>query len=126
MTRPPPRSTRTYHLFPYTTLFLSAGVVQMVQHAAAVDVIPRARRERARIEQRSAQETDVAEAADLRPLARDRLARLGEVEMHHLAGNAEIGHALPAQDRGIAGAAARHQCPERLRSEERRGGKEWV
>src|SRR3546814_6963079 len=84
MTRPPPRSTRTYHLFPYTTLFLSAGVFQMVQHAAAVDVIPRARRERARIEQRSAQETDVAEAADLRPLARDRLARLGEVEMHPL------------------------------------------
>src|SRR3546814_11483654 len=84
----------------------------MVQHAAAVDVIPRARRERARIEQRSAQDTDVAEAADLRPLARDRLARLGEVELHTLAGNAELGHSLPEQDRGIAGAAATHPCPQ--------------
>src|SRR3546814_5569830 len=37
MIRRPPRSTRTDTLFPYTTLFRSGAVLQLVWHAGAVE-----------------------------------------------------------------------------------------
>src|SRR3546814_17031597 len=89
MTRPPPRYTRTYTLFPYTTLFRSWG------HA------------------------DAGGAAHLQPLVRQDLARVHDVVgiqrllhlPHHRKGIAVLGPEeahLAGADAVLAGAGAAH------------------
>ena len=85
----------------------------MVQHAAAIDVVERAEPEFADIEQRTAFEADVGEAASLGPCHRHLLARFADVEVGHRAGHAGVGHLLRQHDRRVAGAAAGDQRVQR-------------
>ena len=82
---------------------------QMMQHAAAVDVVVRPRRQPRQIEQRSGMETDVGEAAGLGARLGDGARRGREIEIYHLVMAATGSQILRQMDQSVAGTAASHQ-----------------
>ena len=95
-------------------------VGQVVQHAAAIDVVVGRLAGRRRVEQRAVHEDDVAEAARLGAGHRDGARRAGAIEMHDRAGTAAFGELGGQHDRAVAGATAREQRPQRMRRRARR------
>src|SRR3546814_17434071 len=126
MIRRPPESTRTYTRVPYTTLFLSA-------------VIPR--KEKARAEARASPPWQAGRSSEWQPvllLAKFHIADVGaepradadaDRDEHHIVA-AQVARVEAADQ--IGGAFARRVtlveilAVEKIRSEERRGGKECV
>src|SRR3546814_12217141 len=104
MIRRPPRSTRTYTLFPYTTLFRSANAIVECALASthATEV-----------------ETQSGEAAALKCL----IKRLGNAVVH---GAAALGMGVQNHGDWCAGTRSGAEAAFKTRSEESRVGKESV
>jgi hypothetical protein len=85
---------------------------QVMQHAAAVDVVEWREPEHRQVEQRAVQPLDVVQATLLRALLRDRQARLAEVQMHDL--GIGVAQLLGQEDRAVARAASGNQYPKAL------------
>src|SRR3546814_16400550 len=115
MIRRPPRATRTYTLFPYTTLFRSAHAkCESAEHEAAVDLGSR---------------------WQAHSVAQDRLGSLGRTRKHQRADHYRTAHHERKRRVPISGQVqeaehlpriAHARQDESKRSEERRVGKECV
>ena len=88
-------------------------VGQVVQHAAAVDVVERA--ELRRRQQITGDKADRTQPARLRPRLGHGAAGLRHIQIGDLGRAADIGQLNRQHDQPVAGAAAGHQRPERLR-----------
>ena len=90
-------------------------VGQVVQHAAAIDVVEGAEAASGQIQQGAFDEADVVELARRRPGFGDAARGGAAVEPDHLARPLRPGEVLRQHDRAVAGAAARDEGAERRR-----------
>ncbi len=89
------------------------GIGQMMQHAAAIDVVEAAEIEARQIEQRAGMKADIAQATDLGAGFGDAPRGCREIEIMNFRRAVPVGKVLRQQDRRIAGAPARDQRAKR-------------
>ena len=87
---------------------------QMVQHAAAVDVIEQSQAGAGQVQQRPLLPDDIGQFPSLCPALGDAQGGGGAIQPGHLARAVQAGHLLRQHDGGIAAAAAGNQGVQRL------------
>ena len=88
------------------------GVFQVVEHAAAVDVVEGA--EAFQFQQRAAMEADVGQAARFGAAFGDGAGGVGEIDVGDLGGDAGVGALLRQHDRAVSRASSGEEDAERF------------